>query len=126
MTSQTPDDYVRTVTRGMLHDVFVDDYRQKLAIQREAHATNLGLNPYPYCRPFPGSSVNVQLPPTIGKLWPAIATAVITALGMLAWAGWSFRGNPEPPSPPSPPPPNVSVPFPDDQDTRYDLDLRVE
>lgn len=153
-TSQTPDgqsgpDYVRTVSRSMLHDIFIDDYAQMAAIKREAHAVNLGLNPYPYARPFPGSSVQVQLPPqpatatatatsTASRLLP-IAAGALAATGVLGPIGGLLLGMlaNQPTSTPTPavnvnPPPAIVAPEQPpaetgvDHDTRYNLNVRVE
>jgi hypothetical protein len=121
----------------MLHDIFIDDYAQKTAIQREAHAINLGLNPYPYARPFPGSSVQVQLPPqptaaAPSKLLP-IAAGALAATGVLGPIGGlllALLSQQPPPAadPPITPPPTIIAPAEPgtDNDTRYNLNLRVE
>lgn len=120
----------------MLHDIFIDDYAQKCAIQREAHAINLGLNPYPYARPFPGSSVQVQLPqPTTAapsKLLPIAAgalaaTGVLGPLGGLLLALLSQQPTPPAVDPAVAPPAIIAPAEPGpDNDTRYNLNLRVE
>lgn len=138
---QTLGDYLRTVARGHLFETYVDDYRQHAAMTREARAVALGLNPHPYARPYPGSSnFHVQLPngpqQPPGRNWLPIAAGAAAASGVLgplaglvfAWLS-TLPATPPPPTSfaPSPQPPAIHAPADGaDNDTRYNLNLRVE
>ena len=72
----------RRQSREFIHDVFIDDYAQKAALARAATAKGLGMEPSPYSRPYPGSTVSKQVIHVSNKWMPVIAS-VATAGALL-------------------------------------------
>lgn len=80
-----------------LGESFTDDVAQKLDIQRAAMARGYGLDPKQFTRPYPGSSVNVNLLQRTGLAsgLAKLALAGVTGAGLTAGAMALLGDRPE-------------------------------
>lgn len=105
---QPSDAQISQQSREFLHDIYIDDVTQKMAVGRAVFAAGYGIDPRPYSRPFPGSTSSVtmasQTPKTSnGK--SGIINAGLAALGgagamgLIAAAVTGFGGLTKPAAP---------------------------
>ena len=71
-----------------LGELFTDDVAQKMDIQRAAMARGYGLEPTKFTRPYPGSSVNVNMQQrtSLAGGLAKTALALVTGAGLTAGA----------------------------------------
>jgi hypothetical protein len=99
-SSQPSDAQVSQASREFLHDIFVDDISQKMAVGRAVFAAGYGIDPRPYSRPFPGTQSHVTMASAAPKIARSgLMTAALAALGgagvtsLVAAAFGAFNGD---------------------------------
>lgn len=81
-SAQPSDEQIAQQSREFLHDIFIDDVTQKMAIGRATMAAGYGIDPRPYARPFPGSTSNVTMASQSPKsAKSSIINAALAAVG---------------------------------------------
>lgn len=85
--TQPSDEQVAQQSREFLHDVFIDDVTQKMAIGRAVMAAGYGIDPRPYARPFPGTQSHVTMASANPKEGKGLSSLAAAALGVVGGVG---------------------------------------